>query len=197
MSGSIVTNDNVYQSNLAVTNENVTNLMVTKILLPGAIAVRNYAEKLANGTPIEIFSSKPVVGGQTIECNHPAFIFGHLSLYPSRIFKLLEVEQPGIIPPKSYYDQFMIGAECLNDPERKIYPAKDELVNFFIKSTDLVIKELPNIPEEKFYAINVEERSKDRFPIVGSFISYLLISHANGHLGQISTWRRCMGLPPV
>jgi len=40
-------------------------------------------------------------------------------------------------------------------------------------------------------------RWAEKFPQVGSIMSYLLIHHEGFHLGQLSAWRRVRGLPGV
>ncbi len=167
---------------------------IYELVLPGTRSLRNYTEKLLTDIRAEDFSRKPCVGGITIETNHPAFIVGHLCLYPARIFKLLGVNDESVTPPPSYYDQFIIGSVCHDDPDGVIYPKKEELVSRLLSTTDTVIAKLPEVPDSAFTAVNAEERSKEKYPLVGAFVFYLLTAHVNGHLGQISTWRRCFGL---
>jgi hypothetical protein len=38
---------------------------------------------------------------------------------------------------------------------------------------------------------------RDLFPTIGAAINFYLIGHVQVHLGQISAWRRGMGLPPA
>lgn len=168
-----------------------------ELAIPGAIQVRNYAERLIKDIPVDKFASKPTVQGKTVETVHPAFIFGHLDLYPYRISSLLNLGAEELKPPTAYFELFSKDMKCENDPECKIYPHKDELTGFFLKKTDAVLEILKNVSPDKLYAENIEEKSKDRFPTVGSFVIYLLTTHPNGHFGQISVWRRCMGLGPV
>lgn len=44
-----------------------------------------YAERLLKNIPAERFGRLATVGDEVVQSNHPAFIYGHLSLYPSRI----------------------------------------------------------------------------------------------------------------
>ena len=41
------------------------------------------------------------------------------------------------------------------------------------------------------------ERIRERFPTVGALLVGLMTSHHASHNGQLSAWRRAMGLPPV
>ena len=42
-----------------------------------------------------------------------------------------------------------------------------------------------------------EGRFKEMFPTVGGAVAFLLGGHVAMHLGQVSTWRRVMGLGSV
>ena len=44
-----------------------------------------YAERLLAGIDNDQFGRLPHVGEQVIQSNHPAFIYGHLSLYAPKI----------------------------------------------------------------------------------------------------------------
>lgn len=156
-----------------------------------------YGNKLLQGIRAEDFARKPRVQGTTIEINHPAFHFGHLGLYPGRIAGLFNLPAEGLVAPEGWMDLFKIGSPCHDDPEGTIYPKMDKIVSHFTSSHENLIRILPTIPEEKLLAVSTDERSKERFPIVGSFVMYLLSAHPNTHFGQVSAWRRCMGLGPV
>jgi hypothetical protein len=170
---------------------------ISEISAQTSVIIRNYAAKLLTDIKPSDFAKKPEVGGVLIDTNHPAFTFGHLSLYPSRISKLLNLGLDEFEPPKKYFDLFSIGSKCEHDPDGKIYPTMKEITDFYFNGADKINSLLKDIPDSKLTEINTDERSKERFPILGGFINYLLTAHPNVHLGQISVWRRCMGLGPA
>jgi hypothetical protein len=43
----------------------------------------------------------------------------------------------------------------------------------------------------------MEGRIKEIFPFVGLAINFMLNNHNMMHVGQVSAWRRAMGLPSV
>ncbi len=55
---------------------------------------QRYAKRLLVGIPVDRFARFAAPGRQVVESNHPAFILGHLSLYPANVVRLL-----GWIPP--------------------------------------------------------------------------------------------------
>jgi hypothetical protein len=43
----------------------------------------------------------------------------------------------------------------------------------------------------------VARRSREMFPTLGAVVAFYLGGHVMNHLGQLSAWRRCLGLPPA
>jgi len=170
---------------------------VIDLVIPAFKQVKKYAENLLVGIEPSSFARLPVVNGETININHPAFTYGHLSLYPGRIAGIMQLQDKELAAPDSYKDLFAIGSKCLDDQAGSIYPSMDELVKAFTFGHNKLLEVLPYIKNEAFFKVNEEERTKERFPTVGSFLVYLLTAHINTHLGQVSSWRRCVGLPPT
>lgn len=170
---------------------------VPELILPVAQVVRKYGESLLKDITAEKFARKPVVGGTTIDLNHPAFNYGHLALYPKRLLALLGVETAAVQVPPTWDELFKNGAPCHDDPEGTIYPRMEEITRKFFHGYDTAFELLPKVQDAVFFAPSTEERIRSRFPTNGSFVVHLLTSHVNQHLGQISGWRRCMGLGPA
>jgi hypothetical protein len=156
---------------------------ITPCLLRGI----GFAERVLADIPAEKFASCAVTGA-----NHPAFIVGHLSLYPNRIFTMLGrtdliVDRPG------WAELFQQGSVCVEDAAK--YPPKDELVKAFLDGHRKVAEVLPTISDEVLARDNpLEGRMREIFPQIGSAVNFLCTSHLMMHLGQISTWRRAIGL---
>lgn len=146
-----------------------------------------FAEKLLTDIPADKFAYCAVKGA-----SHPAFIIGHLCLYPNRIFTLigrtdLVVERAG------WPELFQAGAPCLDDATK--YPSKTELVKAFNDGWNKVLEVLPTVSDSVLARDNpIEGRFREIFPKVGTAVMFLCTSHMMMHLGQISTWRRAIGL---
>jgi hypothetical protein len=141
------------------------------------------------------FGRQPLsAGGTVIATNHPAFVYGHLSLYSARILEFVGRDPAPIAPTQAYTDLFSHGKECLNDPDGKIYPAMEELIAKFRTSHELALKVIPEIDDAIFAKDLPHEGMRARFPTIGAACGFLLCSHTMLHLGQVSAWRRCMGL---
>jgi hypothetical protein len=170
---------------------------ISSLLLPAAQQVVIYGRKLLQDITPEQFSKKPIQDGSVTLINHPAFQYGHLSLYPERIAKLFELPTETVKSPENFSDLFKKGSPCHFDQEGKIYPSMQIVTDTFFRTHEAIFELLKTVPDEKYFRINIEEASKDRFPTVGSFVIYLLTAHANTHFGQVCAWRRCVGLQGV
>jgi len=163
-------------------------------LLPGARMAIAYAEKLLVGIPEELAAQRPVVNGTRIDTNHPVFIFGHLSLYPALLAELTGLPKDGVEVPEQSPGLFQIGSPCHDDPKGEIYPRLSEVSGRFLGGTRAILERLPSLDIQ---ALNKELESpsrRERFGTVGAFALYILLAHPQVHLGQLSVWRRCMGL---
>ncbi len=163
-------------------------------LLPGARAALTYAEKLLVGIPPELAARKPVVNGTRIETNHPVFLFGHLALYPALLAELTGLPKNDVAVPEHYPGLFQIGSTCHDDPSGEIYPTLSEVSERFLNGTRVVLDLLPQIEMPALTQELENPSRRERFGTVGAFVAYILLAHPQVHLGQLSVWRRCMGL---
>lgn len=153
------------------------------------------AGMLLQGVTPEMFARFPVKDGAPVKTNHPAFALGHLSVYPSRIY-ILGGEDPGSVAlPDEQEELFKIGAECVDDPDGSVYPAMDEIVKNFQSGYGAALQLVAGWDEDKLAGPHEGgEAYQKMFPTLGIATNFLLNSHLMMHLGQISAWRRFMGL---
>ncbi|MFG0305449.1 MAG: hypothetical protein ACF8Q5_04465 [Phycisphaerales bacterium JB040] len=155
------------------------------------------AEALAKDIPADRFARQLSVDGKPVNANHPAYCYGHLAIYPIRIIGFLGGDGDSVAAPEHWNDLFKMGAECHDDPDGSIYPAKDELVERVRSGYGAVLEQLAVTDESLFAQPFPDEKMRERFPTIGMTVTFMLTSHFMFHLGQVSTWRRCMGLGPV
>lgn len=158
---------------------------------------RGYAERALAGIPSEKFARKPVVGGVTIETNHPAFVYGHLALYPARVFALLGQDAGAAGTPPAWTDLFKAGAPCRDDPQGTIYPKMAEITSAFMRNYDAALAAVAKADDAVFARPLPDENYRQHFPTIGIAALVFLNNHVAMHMGQVSAWRRCMGLGPV
>jgi hypothetical protein len=152
-----------------------------------------YAERLLKGVPADRFARFARVGNAIVESNHPAFIYGHLSLYAPKILHQIGAPAPGV--PDHFELRFSKDAKCVDDTDLDLYPAMDEIVSFFLEGHRMVAGALRSTPDEAFQRANpAEGRMKELFPTIGSVQTFYCGGHMMMHLGQMSAWRRMEGL---
>lgn len=160
---------------------------------------RGYSKVLLAGIEPAQFARKPrfesAGGVKVVDTNHPAFVFGHLSIYPARLFTLLGPSPAAVEPPAGWTDLFKAGAACHDDVEGTIYPAMNALTEHFFKAHDAAIEHVRGLSDEVFARANPNEQARERFPTVGVLVNFYLNAHVMMHMGQVSAWRRCLGLP--
>jgi len=77
------------------------------------------------------------------------------------------------------------------------YPSRDELVQSLEERFETARKLAAAATPEQVSAPTPNPRLKDKLPRVGDVITLLLTGHLGMHLGQLSAWRRMIGLPPL
>ena len=154
---------------------------------------------LLDDIPADRFARLPRgEGGQTVQTNHPAFVYGHLSLYPARLCTALgdDATARTAAAPEGWEELFGSGKECRDDPEGSLYPAMPEIVDEFNRTHELALQALERADDAAFDRDNPHpaERMRKMFPTVGPMATFYIASHVMLHLGQVSAWRRMVGL---
>lgn len=171
-----------------------------RLILTMSERTAGLAAGLADGIDPKQAASMPRNEDGVINCNHPTFIFGHLAIYPQMILGALGQDPGEAAMPDSYKELFQMGVECQHDPEGKIYPAFSEVFANFQKAHKAVHEQLATLDDEtlsKPIAGKDYERAAEFFGTTDAMALFMLHDHYMFHLGQLSTWRRCFGLPSV
>ena len=152
-----------------------------------------YADRLLGGVSAERFARFASPGGVVVESNHPAFIYGHLSLYAPKV--LIQIGHPAPSVPEQFEMAFSKDAACRDDPDGDLYPAMEAVLDFFHEGYRMVTGALRSTPDDVFQQPNpAPGRMKDLFPTIGSAQAFYCGGHMMMHLGQMSAWRRMEGL---
>jgi hypothetical protein len=150
----------------------------------------SYARQLVGGVADDQMTAQPA----GLALNHPAWILGHLGL--SCDYALSMLGQPGI-GPKDWLALFGPGTQPQSD--RSIYPTKEELLAVLERGHQAVLEALPGADPTalaKPHGIPIAFL-KEACPTKGHVICHLLTTHEATHIGQLSAWRRAMGLSGV
>lgn len=166
--------------------------VIAQTLLPSAQTSLGYADRLLTGIESSQFARMP----EGVNTNHPAFILGHLALYPEKLLRFLGREDLAI-DESAYAELFAPNVECKDDPNGSIYPPMNELIERFRQRHEVLIGVVAETDDDTLQQTNPNEGMRDRFPTLGSMLTFMLTSHIMMHMGQMSTWRRCMGHGPA
>ncbi len=151
----------------------------------------SYGETLTTNIPAEDFAHIPHPG-----MNHPAFCLGHLSLYPNELLRLLGRKEH-IVDKPDFVPLFQAGTQCVEQDGR--YPPKHDITRFYFDRHHVLCDALADVGDKLPGLMQGCPHSpfKRWFPTIGATLIYYLNNHHMQHLGQISAWRRVMGLPPL
>ncbi len=148
-----------------------------------------YSQKLVADVAEDQMCAQPVAGRVM---NHPAFLLGHLALVAGNFGTSLVVLPP--VCPESWKELFNHGREAAGRPfalsvEGGAAPGAGGR---------------PRPPgrwggegRAAVLAQPAPEKIRERFATIGALLAGLMTSHEASHNGQLSAWRRAMGLPPV
>lgn len=124
--------------------------------------------------------------------NHPAWVIGHLTHSYEAIGGEL-----GITPwlPEEWGQRF--GTGSTPDQERERYSSKVELLNSLADAQRRVVTRMNEIGEQGMSEPLPDVRYREIFPTIGQAVLHVLTAHAALHVGQLTVWRRAVGLPPL
>ena len=171
---------------------------IGNLIADAASIAGKYQKRLTTDIPDSLFGRLVVVDGKAIQSNHPAFILGHLSLYPAKAMKLLGLPLGTTLPSDRLESIFSKETSCVDDITGDIYPSKQEIVLFFESSYEVALNAIRNAPDDRLLSENPTEGPiKKNCPTLGSMLAFYMDGHVMMHLGQLSAWRRFQGLPPA
>jgi len=172
-------------------------MMIGEMIADSARLSVGYAERLLNDVSPSQFARFAELGGKVVQSNHPAFVFGHLSLYPSRIVEELGRDASAVKPSDAYNELFSPSAQCVDDPDGTIYPEMDEITANFFQAHQAALDALLNAEDSAFQVENPNEKMRAKFGTKGAMHAFYMGGHIMIHMGQLRAWRRVVGLPPA
>jgi len=162
------------------------------IMAPARITL-GFGEKLLTDIRSDQFARSP----DGVRTNHPAWVYGHLGVYPDAFLFELIGRSDLAAPDESLHAIFGHNSVCRDDPRAEIYPPMEEITARYLSRTDAVLNALAEVDDAALLAPTPESNPlRERLPTVGAVVNFMLCPHSMMHLGQVSAWRRVMGLGP-
>jgi hypothetical protein len=146
-----------------------------------------YTRTLVGDIADERMAEQPVAG-----VNHPAWILGHLAWTADNALAMLGAAKT---LPAEWVPLF--ARESKPSASRGMYPSKDELLHALARSYEQVRQKVAAAAPEQLAAPTTNPRVKDALPTLKELIAMILTGHVGIHLGQLTSWRRMIGLPPM
>lgn len=145
---------------------------------------RGFLDGLLAGIPDDKLAEQPV--GIT---NHPLWQIGHLASSTGTAIKILGGSSA---IDDAWREKYGHGSTPVADAAA--YPSKSELIQTLDTVRPLAIAALESASDELLNAEAEMDRIRERFGTNGNFIAFLMTGHETFHLGQLSSWRRAIGL---
>ena len=147
-----------------------------------------YGEGLLEGLDADKASTLICDGGV-----NPAWIVGHLGCASNMVGSMmggasrvdLDVWKP------------LFGGGSQPSTDTSAYPSWDELLSEFRAGHEGLVAAVSGVGDEQLAGPNPNDRMRETLPTVQDFLSFVLTGHVAMHLGQLSTWRRVQGQPPL
>lgn len=156
------------------------------------------AVMMNKGVTPETFARLATKGGEPVLSNHPAFVYGHLTLYPKRLLEMAGEDAASVAMPDEMEALFSPKAECRDDAGGSIYPPMPEVMQRFMGAYQHAIQRVGEWDDAKLSGPHQgAEAYQNLAPTLGIAATFFLTTHMAMHIGQVSAWRRFMGLAPV
>ena len=144
-----------------------------------------YCRMLLADIPDERLTEQPLPG-----INHPAWILGHLAMSADGAAQLCGGEKR--LSPEFYQ---LYGRGSGVTALRGDYPSKSELLGAVESGFERAFTLAAAVTPEVFAAPSAPGMLQQGLPTVGDRVAFLFTGHLAMHLGQLSSWRRMIGLP--
>ena len=141
---------------------------------------------------IEDLDEKQIVAHRDAAPNHPAWILGHLIHSCEAICGELGLD-PWL--PEDWRECFGTGSTPVADANS--YPTKDFLLDMLNDAYQRLSTALAEFGEVGLARPLPDEEYRKSLPTIGHALVHILASHTALHIGQLTVWRRAMGLPHV
>jgi uncharacterized damage-inducible protein DinB len=146
-----------------------------------------YCQNLVIDLPDERLTEQPLPN-----VNHPAWILGHLTNTFDVVTGMLGGEKKLDAAWNEKFGRMSKGTAVRSD-----YPSKEELLAKLLERAQAFHVMASGMSEEKLNEPNPNPRMKDAMPRTEDLVAFLMTGHFATHLGQLSAWRRMIGLPPL
>jgi uncharacterized damage-inducible protein DinB len=140
-------------------------------------------------------SDDQIVQQPAPKVNHPAWVLGHQIIVDSAFVKLITNKEPATFIDDEWKATYGQKSEPVADKSK--YKPKAFYLEQLAILREQIMTGLHNMKPEDFQKPHPDPARRDRFPTIGHAVMLYGTWHEAYHAGQLSTWRRVLGLPAV
>ncbi len=146
-----------------------------------------YLKLLLEGIDAGKLAAQPLLG-----MNHPLWIVGHVACAIELCSNLSGANYKA---PEGWDALFGMKSEPVGDASK--YPDIQTLLAELDKGVESISPALDSITDAQLAAQMPDEGFRSKMPTIGDGLTFMLNGHVTFHVGQLSAWRRAIGLPPL
>ena len=168
---------------------------IGNVLAVPTVITRSFGESMLKEVDHSKAARFATPGGVKVVSNHPVFVFGHLALYNRRVMAMCNQPEGVAAVPAEWDALFKAGVECKDDADGTLYPPLAVVSKKFFEGFDAAVAAVKAADDKTLLEQNpTEGRSRELFPLKAHAIGFTFGPHPMSHFGQVSAWRRMMGL---
>ena len=124
--------------------------------------------------------------------NHPAWLIGHLT-YACQLLG----GAVGLAPwlPEDWGRRFATGTVPVADAGA--YKSKEDALAILRDAQSRITRAVQGLDDARLDEAFPDPSYRDVFPTIRHALTQVLVGHTASHVGQLSVWRKAMGLPGV
>src|SRR5687768_10471594 len=124
--------------------------------------------------------------------NHPAWVIGHLTYSCQLLGAVLGLPE---WLPDDWARRFGTGSVPVADVG--VYESKHDALAILGDAQVRITRAVEQVDESRLDEAFPDEAYLDVFPTLRHALTQVLVGHTSMHVGQLTVWRRAMGLPPM
>lgn len=124
--------------------------------------------------------------------NHPAWTIGHITAATHLLARTIGV--PKWLPTE-WVQHYRTGSMPVADAGP--YDSKNELLSKLREAQSKITQAIEQMNDSQLDQVFPAEAYRDVFPTIRHALTQVLIGHTAFHVGQVSLWRKAMGLPAM
>lgn len=124
--------------------------------------------------------------------NHPAWVIGHLTSVCQALGGAIGLPE---WLPTDFASRFGTGSRPVADAG--LYESKDNALALLRDAQSRITNAVNRLDDSRLDEPFPDESYRDVFPSIRHALTQVLVGHTAYHVGQVTIWRRAMGLAPV